>query len=787
MIVALGAFLVLLLLALFGERIAPHEPIYFVIEHGNDPRPYDPGIVFPLGSDVLGRDILSLVLSGARTTLTIAVIGGIARVAAGVLVAAVSRRWRHARTGTDLIAELVGAVPATLVALILVKVFVKGDTTIWMFVGALLVLGWVGPYRVIRSEVDRLANAPFTLGAVAMGISARRLFLRHHLPHLVPVIAVNLSQQVVASLVLIAELGVLAAFVGGTRLLNVEESMSVVRTGVPAFAVVTDTSEWGGLLASARTVEALWTTRWLILVPGVAFALTAVSVAAIGFSLARRYARRDATDDLRSRGALLLAALVVLLVVVAGIVPERYAAAREWSSAARAELRQESDSARAFADAGLVPVGVELALRHGEGRVVQTGPATVRVAGVSLTETFPRQTSGAAFGGHLEAFVTTATGGGVVEAPLVYVARGITPSEHPFAASIPRIGLQNRELGYYIQDYADDYAGIDVRGKVVLLVRFVGIAALRTYDAQGRIRARSDVHGIAVDASIEKAIAKGAAGVIFVDPALPGYADVTTSSIGAGMNPYIRLERDAPPHAEGGVPVVVVSGTAGVELAAAVGVQIPAAFMDFEAPGAFANTRSAARDLGATARVEVPLQRQNAAVTSVIGEVPGIGADVPRVLVWALTQSGTPHQSRDVLAALARVVVPQRAPFILVEYDPAAGPGAAARDIAPLLKTRPIGLVVVLQQVDGTALNFVTPHGELIPSFDLYASRSGARHDVTRSTASLNALSGIAPLAGVPTVLVRGVGGFGDLRADAAGLLGYLAGRLALGAEELPR
>ena len=53
------AFFALLFVALFGERIAPHEAIFFVPEHGRDPRPYDPGLVFLFGSDILGRDLLS--------------------------------------------------------------------------------------------------------------------------------------------------------------------------------------------------------------------------------------------------------------------------------------------------------------------------------------------------------------------------------------------------------------------------------------------------------------------------------------------------------------------------------------------------------------------------------------------------------------------------------------------------------------------------------------------------------------------------------------------------------
>src|SRR6266496_2633920 len=87
LLVGVLAFFGLVFLALFGERVAPHEAIYFVPEHGTDPRPYDPGLVFPFGSDVLGRDLFSLVLAGARLTLVIVVLGGVARVAAGLLLA----------------------------------------------------------------------------------------------------------------------------------------------------------------------------------------------------------------------------------------------------------------------------------------------------------------------------------------------------------------------------------------------------------------------------------------------------------------------------------------------------------------------------------------------------------------------------------------------------------------------------------------------------------------------------------------------------------------------------
>jgi peptide/nickel transport system permease protein len=778
-LLGLFAFLAVLFVALFGERLAPHEPIYFVVEHGSDPRPYDPGVVFPFGSDVLGRDIVSLVLAGAHATLTIVVLGGVARVLAGVLLAAASSWWRPTRIATESVAELASAVPATLVALVLVKVFVKSDTTVWVFIGALLVMGWAGPFRVIRAELDRLRRQPFTQGAVAMGIGRWRLFLRHHLPHLVPVIALNLSQQIVASLVLVAELGVLGVFVGGTRLISVEESMTVVRTGLPTTALVTDSSEWGGLLAGARTVEALWTTRWLILVPGVAFAATAIAVSAIGFALARRYARRDLTEDVRGPGAVVLIAAVVGLFVVSGLIPERYVAAREWAAAAREEARPVTDISDAFAEAGLRPLAASYAVQRHVASIVQTGPATARIGDAIVAQEWPRMYVRETRI-HVEPLVTGNTGGGAVEAPLVFAARGVVPSNHPPRPVSPFGGPQ--DVGRYIEDYADDYAGIDVRGKVVLLVRFMGVDVSRP-------NSMSFAPGPSVDASIAEAIQRGAAAVLFVDPALNLYTDTPESStyrlgrITGGINPYLRLQRDDPPTMTSGVPVIVLSRERALALAAATGIDL-LPLLDFDAPDT-AYPRSASRDLGITARVEVPLAQQSASITSYVGEVPEAPADAGHVVVWAIRPAGAEHSSRDVVAAVARALGARRVPLIFVDFDPSIDPKASADRVREVLNDRSIALVLVLEQLEGSALRFTTPYGDLIPALDLYAENAGARHEATRTTAPIASLSGVAPFPDIRTVVVRGNGAHGDLRPDAAAFVGYLAGRLALGAPEV--
>jgi hypothetical protein len=596
----------------------------------------------------------------------------------------------------------------------------------------------------------------------------------------------NVSQQIVASLVLVAELGVLAVFVGATRIVNVEESLTVVRTGPSNVAQIADPPEWGGLLATARTIESLWTTRWLILVPGVAFALTAIAVAAIGFAFARRYARRDVLQDLRWPRAGGLVAVVLGLVVISSLIPERYAAAREWASTARAELGPGSDTAAAFSHAGLRSLtATDYAVRRETTNVVRSGPVLARIGSVTVDEQSSRENNAPLNSRNVQAFISSSTGGGIVDAPLVYAARGISAADFPLPLSTTLYAGKLPELGTLVKDYPDDYAGIDVRGKVVLLVRFVGVAT-----RPATSRTISNVQGPSVEDAVAAAIRRGAAAVLFIDPALRLYTDGTgemyaLNGVVGGPNPYLKAEQDSPPTRTSGVPVVVLSPKAASAMVAPLGVDLTA-FNRLDTLYEYANTRSAARDLGVRAHLEVPLERRSAVATSYVGEVVGASPDAARVLVWA-PRRGDTNPTIEVLTALARTLGARNVPFILVDFDPSLDPRGNTESVADLLKGRRIGLVLVLDRLDGKALRFTTPYGDLVPALDLYADKAAARHQVTRTTATMSQLSGIAPFIEIKTVVVNGDGGDGDVRPDAAAFVGYLAGRLAMGAEELPR
>jgi peptide/nickel transport system permease protein len=783
-VIGIVAFFALLFVALFGDRIAPYEPIYFVVNKGDLQRPFAPGEVFPLGSDVLGRDLFSLVLAGARATLIIAVTAGVARVLTGVAIAAAAIWWRPVRVVTDALSEIISAVPATLIAVLVVIVFIRGDAQIPVFIAALLVTGWAGPYRVARAELARLQANAFTESALALGLGRARVFAIHHLPHLVPILAISTAQQAVASLVAVAELGVLGIFVGATKNVFLTESTFFPRLTDIASQTISEIPEWGGLLANGRGIQNLWTTRWVILVPGVAFALAAMALSAIGLGIARQYQRRNAFYDLRSRGAALLAVVSIIAVLGSSLVPERYAEARAWAADARLRITEAASLERAFADAGLRPLGMSYAVERSVGAVSQTGPSRISVRGVSdISETTEGQTN-------VLPVLYFASGGAVFDRPLVFAGWGLSPSDHrPTVTATSNIGQPS--LGTVVKDWADDYAAVDVRGKVATILK------MPTIDS-----GRGATPGQDFETTVQNALKRGAAAVLYIDPLLPTMPLVTVA--GSRVNPYRRLSQILPMERPDGPPVIVLSLSVAERLLAPLGVS-PTGIWDglgtFTVLGSLSGSKvvdddapltraTFARDLGVTAHIELPVARVSETLRHLVARTSDSD---PGILIWAVMPAtrGSSAPGLDALAAMVETLKGHTgAAFTVVAFDRRYDALGSARALASALGKNSWDLIVVLDDLEGERLRFDTVYGDLIPMFDLYAARAGARAVITRGiTFPVDEWTwpGREAFPKSRSMIVRATGAPGDVRPGVAALLGYIAGRAALGAPELHR
>ena len=264
--IALTVAGLMVLLAVVGPYLAPMDP--YAVDLTNSLAP--PGSEYWMGTDTNGRDILSRILAGGRTTLlaTVAVIAVATLI--GTLIGTV------AALGGRIVDEVlmricdVGlSLPAIVVALGLAAAM---GPSLQSAVVALAATWWPGYARLVRTLVREVRDAEFVESARVLGVSRTRLVFRHVLPNSLSALYVQTTLDVSAVMLVISGL----SFVG-------------VGAQVPA-------SEWGAMIAASRdTAISAW---WTVLFPGLAIAVTAIA-----FNLVGDWLRVRTDPTLRAGGA----------------------------------------------------------------------------------------------------------------------------------------------------------------------------------------------------------------------------------------------------------------------------------------------------------------------------------------------------------------------------------------------------------------------------------------------------------------------------------------------------
>jgi peptide/nickel transport system permease protein len=249
---ALIILLVVGFAALFGPLITPHDPLDQNISARLRP-PFwsDRGsLTHPFGTDQLGRDILSRMIIGARVSATIGLvivlISSVVGTSIGLMAGYFGGRLDKFLVGfTDVVLSF----PGLLLALTIVSVF---SPTIGTLILALTLRGWVVYARVSRGQAMSLSRYQYIEAARSIGVSSPAIMARHLLPNLLPSIVT---------------IGVLEL----ARMVLAESSLSFIGLGVQPPGI-----SWGLMLAEGRNY--MLTANWLVTLPGVAIALTVLSV-----------------------------------------------------------------------------------------------------------------------------------------------------------------------------------------------------------------------------------------------------------------------------------------------------------------------------------------------------------------------------------------------------------------------------------------------------------------------------------------------------------------------------
>lgn len=235
-------FVMVIVLAVFAPLIAPFEPDAGSIRTRNLPPFWLAGASSDhlLGTDPLGRDILSRTIYGARIAVIVAgsvlIAGGIGGTAIGML-AGYKRGWfdELAMRAVDFTL----AMPFLLVALTVVVVFGQSLTLIIVL---LILFSWDNFARVVRAEALGLTNIAYVEAARVSGASTRRIILRHILPGVFGTVLVVASLRV-------------------GQLILIEATLSFLGAGLPK-----NVPAWGVMVASGQ--DFLQTAWWVSAVPG---------------------------------------------------------------------------------------------------------------------------------------------------------------------------------------------------------------------------------------------------------------------------------------------------------------------------------------------------------------------------------------------------------------------------------------------------------------------------------------------------------------------------------------
>jgi ABC-type dipeptide/oligopeptide/nickel transport system permease subunit len=323
----LGGLLVLGLagLALWGGNLAQASPYathgVMTIEGKIWAPPFEPSSVFPWGSDYIGRDIQSLVLNGARQTLSLALFGMLARILLGVLLGTVAG-WKRGSQLDRLISGGVGvwaAFPVTLFAMLVIQSL--GITQgMWVFVFTISVVGWGEVAQMVRSQVINIKLQPYIESARSVGARSLQILIRHVLPNLINSLIVMAALEMGGIMMLLAELGYLNIFMGG----GFRAMIGEVGRMQPLVVSFSDVPEWAALIANVRS---WWRSYpWMALYPGLAFFISIMAFNLTGEGL-RRFLDESRLNLSRlfNRYTLMagIAAIIILSVVLQANTPIR--------------------------------------------------------------------------------------------------------------------------------------------------------------------------------------------------------------------------------------------------------------------------------------------------------------------------------------------------------------------------------------------------------------------------------------------------------------------------------
>ena len=244
--------------AALAPLLAPFDPSFQAVDGLTvDGSPVPPSGEFWLGTDTLGRDLLSRMIFGARNSLIIGLAANGAAVLIGTtLGAAAGYLGGYIGAALMRLTDLVMAFPALLLAVALAAIL---GSSLWIVAAVIAMVNWVQIARVIYTETTALSSRDYIEAARALGAGTPRILVQHLIPHLLPTVLVYGTLGIATTVLL-------------------EAALSYLGVGVQP-----PDPSWGGIIFESQSY--FRTAPWLVFFPGVAIILVALSFNLVGDAL----------------------------------------------------------------------------------------------------------------------------------------------------------------------------------------------------------------------------------------------------------------------------------------------------------------------------------------------------------------------------------------------------------------------------------------------------------------------------------------------------------------------
>lgn len=251
----MGMITIVLFGAIFAPWLTPYDPNTQMFDGLTiEGAPMAPSAQFLLGTDLLGRDLLTRILYGARTSLIIGLVANGVSLIIGTLVGVTAGYFQGFIGGLLMrLTDLMMAFPALLLAICLASIF---QPSLWIVAMVIAIVNWVQTARVLYSETSSLAQREFIAAEKTLGASHPRILFRHILPHLVPMIIVWGTLGISTTVLL-------------------EATLSYLGVGVQP-----PTASWGNIIFENQTY--FQAAPWLVFFPSLAIVMLALAFNLVG-------------------------------------------------------------------------------------------------------------------------------------------------------------------------------------------------------------------------------------------------------------------------------------------------------------------------------------------------------------------------------------------------------------------------------------------------------------------------------------------------------------------------